>query len=152
MIVKDEIEVLEECFASCRELIDYWVICDTGSTDGTQELIRRELVDIPGELHERPWVDFGHNRSELMALARGKADYLLLLDADWVIDALPEQLANLTADAYLVRFGTGVDFYRKTLVSGRLDWRFIGAVHEYIVSDEETTTAGAQRQPLRDVT
>ena len=55
MIVKDEVEVLSSCFASCRELIDHWVICDTGSTDGTQELIRRELAGIPGELHERPW-------------------------------------------------------------------------------------------------
>jgi len=42
MIVKNEVDVLGACFASCRDLIDHWVICDTGSTDGTQELIRRE--------------------------------------------------------------------------------------------------------------
>ena len=137
LIVKDEVEVLEACFASCRDFIDYWVICDTGSTDGTQELIRRELDGIPGELHERPWVDFGHNRTEVMDLARGRADYLLLLDADWVISVEPGALSNLTADSYLVHFGAGVSFYRKTLVSGRIPWRFIGAIHEYIHSDED---------------
>ena len=85
-------------------------------------------------------VDFGHNRSELMALARGKADYLLLMDADWVIDATRDHLANLTADAYTVRFGTGIDFWRETLVRGSLDWRYVGRVHEYIHSDAAKTT------------
>jgi hypothetical protein len=31
MIVKNEAEVIERCFASVRHLIDHWVICDTGS-------------------------------------------------------------------------------------------------------------------------
>src|SRR5207248_1832037 len=83
MIVRDEAEVIERCIDSVREHIDYWVICDTGSVDGTQDVLRKALHDIPGELHEGEWVDFGHNRTELMKLARGKADYLLLLDADW---------------------------------------------------------------------
>jgi glycosyltransferase involved in cell wall biosynthesis len=52
IIVRDEADVLEECLESRRGLIDHSVICDTGSTDGTQELIRRSLADIPGELHE----------------------------------------------------------------------------------------------------
>ena len=82
MIVRDEAAVIERCLASVRDHIDTWVICDTGSTDGTQDLVRTALSGIPGELHERPWVDFGHNRTELLRLARGKADFLLLLDAD----------------------------------------------------------------------
>jgi hypothetical protein len=48
-------------------------------------------------------LDFGHNRSELMGLARGAADYLLLLDADMTVtltEPLPDRLA---ADSYLVR-------------------------------------------------
>jgi FkbM family methyltransferase len=49
----------------------------------------------------------------------------------------PGALADLTADSYYVRFGSGIDFYRKTLVSGRIPWRFIGAIHEYIHSDED---------------
>lgn len=56
MIVKDESAVIERSLRSVRGLIDYWVICDTGSTDGTQALIRAALEGIPGELHEREWV------------------------------------------------------------------------------------------------
>jgi glycosyltransferase involved in cell wall biosynthesis len=58
------------------------VIVDTGSTDGTQELIREALADLPGALIERPWVDFAHNRNEALAAARGRCDYILLIDAD----------------------------------------------------------------------
>jgi tetratricopeptide (TPR) repeat protein len=139
MIVRDEVDVLERCFDSCCDLIDHWVICDTGSTDGTQDLIRRALTGIPGELYEHRWVDFGHNRSELMKLARGKGDYLLLLDADWTVEVQPGALEGLQADAYLIRHLGPVEFHNKRLVSGRMDWRYVGATHEYIVSDAERT-------------
>ncbi|MGH2852602.1 MAG: tetratricopeptide repeat-containing glycosyltransferase [Solirubrobacteraceae bacterium] len=139
MIVRDEVGVLKRCLDSCRELIDHWVICDTGSTDGTQDLIRRELTGIPGELHEHSWVDFGHNRSELMRLARGKGDYLLLLDADWTVEVKLSALEGLGADSYLIRHAGAVEFHNKRLVSGRLEWRYIGATHEYIACDAERT-------------
>src|SRR6201996_5096910 len=85
MIVRDESAVIERLLGSVHDLLDTWLICDTGSVDCTQALIERSLADIPGELHERPWVDFGHNRTELMRLAHGRADYLLLLDADMTV-------------------------------------------------------------------
>ena len=40
MIVKNEANIIKECFDSVIKFIDYWVICDTGSTDGTQEFIK----------------------------------------------------------------------------------------------------------------
>ena len=48
MIVKDEARVIERCLASVLPLIDNWVIVDTGSTDGTQELIKYMLKDLVG--------------------------------------------------------------------------------------------------------
>lgn len=82
MIVKNESHVIKRCLASVKLIIDYWVIVDTGSTDGTQEAIQDFMKDIPGELHERTWVNFGHNRNQALDLARGKADYILFIDAD----------------------------------------------------------------------
>src|SRR5579872_2737177 len=81
MIVKDESEVIERSLSSIKHLIDYWVIVDTGSTDGTQTIIKKFLKGIPGELHERKWVDFAQNRNEALDLAKNKGDYLLFIDA-----------------------------------------------------------------------
>src|SRR5258708_39069818 len=84
MIVKNEAPVIQRCLASVMPLIDTWVIVDTGSMDGTQQLIRETLAHLPGELHERPWVDFAHNRSEALELARGFGEYIFVIDADEV--------------------------------------------------------------------
>lgn len=81
MIVRNESRVIARALASAIPWIDTWLICDTGSTDGTQDIIREQLASIPGELHEVPWINFGHNRTQAIQLARTKADYLLILDA-----------------------------------------------------------------------
>lgn len=135
MIVRDESAVIERCLASVRELIDAWVICDTGSVDGTQAVIERALAGIRGQLYERPWVDFGHNRSELMALARGAADYLLLLDADMTVAVEGPLPAALSADSYLLRHRDEPEYWIKRLVRGDRSWRFVGSTHECLTCD-----------------
>jgi len=103
MIVKNEAPVIRRCLASVLPWIDSWVIVDTGSTDGTQEIIRDYLKEIPGELHERPWVDFSTNRNQARILALGKSDYLLLIDADDELSVKPGfTLPSLQKDFYFV--------------------------------------------------
>jgi glycosyltransferase involved in cell wall biosynthesis len=139
MIVRDEAAVIERCIASVRDHLDTWVICDTGSTDGTQDTIRRALAELPGELHERDWVNFGHNRSELLALARGKADYLLLLDADMTLERAGDWPPN-PPDACLLRVPSPEIEYRlPLLVSGSPAWRSEGVTHEYLTTDDPHT-------------
>ena len=72
MIVKNESHVILECLNSVYKLIDYWVVVDTGSTDGTQDIIKKffEEKGIPGELHEREWRGFGKSRTEALSLQR----------------------------------------------------------------------------------
>lgn len=144
MIVKDESHVIRRCLDSVRPFIHHWVIVDTGSTDGTQTLIRELLADVPGELHERPWKNFGHNRSEALELARGRADYCLIIDADEVLSAEPGfAMPRLDADEYLVRHEAGGphgSFYLTQLVRSRLPWRYVGVLHEVIQCDEPHTT------------
>lgn len=134
MIVRDEAAVIGRCIESVRSLIDCWQICDTGSRDGTPALISQLLKDLPGELHRRPWRDFGWNRSELMALAMGRADYLLLIDADMTLvrnGALPP----LVADAYLLPHLGELSYAVPRLVRGDRRWWFEGATHEYLATD-----------------
>lgn len=134
MIVRNEGAILHRCLESVRPLVDSWLICDTGSSDDTLEVVQSVLGDLPGGLHERPWVDFGHNRSELMELARGSADYLLLLDADMtVLQRGP--LPKLAADAYLLRETGPLDFAVARLVRGDRSWWFEGSTHEHIATE-----------------
>jgi glycosyltransferase involved in cell wall biosynthesis len=134
MIVKDEARVIERCLASVRPFIDHWVIVDTGSSDDTPQRIAVALAGIPGELHHRPWRNFGHNRSEALDLARGKADYLLFIDADETLGAVPTaQWPALNQGAYSLeaRYAE-LSYDRVNLVSSRLPWQWKGVLHEYL--------------------
>ena len=138
---KNEARVIRRCLDSVRPFIHHWVIVDTGSTDGTQDIIKKHLSDLPGELYERPWKNFGHNRSEALELARGKADYLLIMDADEVLE-VPSgfRLPELSDEQYMLlhrhRSSAETSWELGTLVKGSLPWRYEGVLHEHIACDE----------------
>lgn len=134
MIVKNETEVIRRCLASAKPLIDYWVIVDTGSTDGTQDMIKEFMQDIPGELHERPWKNFSHNRNEALELAKGKADYALIIDADDVFEYPSDfKWPNLSMDGYFIQVhDCGTHYERFHLVNNHLKWKWEGVLHEGI--------------------
>ncbi|HEX3466222.1 MAG TPA: glycosyltransferase [Candidatus Elarobacter sp.] len=132
MIVRDESTIVARALASVRPIVDYWVICDTGSTDGTPDEVLRAMDGIPGELHRVPWVNFGRNREESLRLARGKADYLLILDADMIANVHAPFKHELTADSYDIRYEGSVDYGQPMLLANRHDWRYEGVTHEYV--------------------
>lgn len=134
MIVKNESHVIKRCLQSVKPFIDAWVIVDTGSIDGTQDLIKEVLADIPGELHEKPWVNFEVNRTEAIELAGKKRDYLYFIDADEEL-ILPPNWSKplLTEKAYDLTYSFGPMTYRRpSLVSTKLTWRYVGVLHEYL--------------------
>ena len=62
MIVRNEAHIVERVLDAVAPYVSSWVIVDTGSDDGTQDVIRNHMarLGIPGELYERPWCNFGH--------------------------------------------------------------------------------------------
>ena len=142
MIVRNEAHVIHELIASVVESIDSWVIVDTGSEDGTQDLVRRLMADrgIPGELHERPWRDFGHNRTEAIALAQGHGDYIWMMDADDVVEGTVD-FSGLAAGCYSMRFRDGITYWRRQLFRSGVPWRYQGVLHEVAVCDVPFTEA-----------
>ena len=137
MIVKNESKVIRRCIDSVKEYINHWVIVDTGSTDGTQDLIKEIMneYNIPGELHERPWVDFGYNRTESLEYSEGKSDYRLIIDADDVLSVEEgvNPFLNITEDSYKIKIRlNSLAYYRTQLVRGDQKWKYVGVLHEYI--------------------
>ena len=135
MIVKDEAHIILETFTNiCKHVeFDYWVISDTGSTDGTQELIRNFFKEknIPGELFEDEWKDFSHNRNKAIEHAVGKSDYVFFFDADDLIHGDFEIPGILDKDYYQAKFGTNFSYNRAIMVSNReLICRYVGVLHE----------------------
>ena len=135
MIVKNEAKVIKRCLSSIKHLLDYWIISDTGSTDGTQEIIKDFMKDLPGELMEKPWVDFSHNRNEVLFQSKGKGDYLLFIDADEWLDFSPSfVMPDFQKDCYVasVRVFNGSIYQRVILINNHIPWEWKGVLHEDI--------------------
>lgn len=141
MIVKNESSVIVRCLKSVRPLIDYWVIVDTGSDDGTQGLIKEYMKDVPGELFEKPWVNFGHNRNEALQLAKEKADYVLFIDADEVLVLDKDfKLPSLDKDFYyIMTHFNGTHYARVQLIRNALNWKWQGVLHEAVDAPDART-------------
>ena len=139
MIVKDEADIIKNTLENlCSKIkFDFWVICDTGSTDTTKEIITEFFKDkdISGELHDVQWRDFGYNRSKALELAYKKSDFLLHFDADDRIEGnlvLPNPLQK--GYGYHMKFGQGVNWKRMPLVDNHIKWYYEGVMHEIIAT------------------
>ncbi|MBR1202631.1 MULTISPECIES: FkbM family methyltransferase [unclassified Bradyrhizobium] len=140
MIVKNETANLERCLSSVAAHISCWVIGDTGSTDGTQDFIKRFFAErkIPGELHSFPFHNFEQARNAALDHAYASPldyDYLLFDDADMelvVEDA--DFRGKLTGPGYRLRQMTsgGLSYSNTRLVRRDADARYHGVTHEYL--------------------
>jgi glycosyltransferase involved in cell wall biosynthesis len=144
MVVKNEAERIERALASVAPHIDTWTISDTGSTDDTKKLIRKQLAGIPGRLYDHTWRDFGHNRTLALARARGTARWLLMMDADeeltFVNPTFRRWLGNrkdTRIEAYDVLVQDHeISYHVPYLTRGDLELRYVGVTHEYLKRSE----------------
>ena len=145
MIVKDESHIIRETLEKLVKQItfSYWVICDTGSTDNTREIITEFFKEqnIPGELVQHKWRDFGHNRTLALQAAFKKADYILIFDADDTIHGTIK-IPKLTHDFYKLKFGEGFTYYRPLLVTAHKPTKFVGVLHEFLSLVNGSPTEG----------
>jgi glycosyltransferase involved in cell wall biosynthesis len=138
MIVRTAAAIIDRCLAAAAPWIDCWAICDTGSSDGTGERIRRffEEAGIPGELHDAPFVDFASARNAALEAARASRepfDYILFADADMeLVVEDPGFRERLGGEVYLVTQRAGISYRNVRLLRRDAAARYVGATHEYL--------------------
>ena len=135
MIVKNESQIITRLLESVLPIIDTYVICDTGSTDNTIEIIKSffKTKNIKGEVIQEPFKNFGYNRTFALKAAKHKATYALLLDADMIFKIeLSFNKENLNADAYsIIQKNNCITYYNTRLIRLDIDAECMGPTHEY---------------------
>lgn len=140
MIVKNESKIITRMLKSVLPIIDFYCICDTGSTDNTIEVITDFFNEnkITGKITQEPFKDFGYNRTfSLQQCSDIAAEYLLLMDADMILETKNTNIAefkkSLTLDAYCLFQGTD-DFYYKNIrvIKNNSQITYWGVTHEYV--------------------
>ena len=154
-ICKDESHVIGKMLESCKTITDLIVVNDTGSTDGTQDIIRKfgEENNIPTYVFERPFDDFEKSRNhaiqklkdvvaELGWDANKVHGYWFDCDETLIIDPKfnKDQFVN---DLYMINTFIGqMKYTRNTFFRVSKSFRWYGPIHEFIVCDDQNITSG----------
>jgi glycosyltransferase involved in cell wall biosynthesis len=147
IIVKNESRVIERMLNSVYPILDYYCVVDTGSTDGTQEIIRKffEEKGIPGEVIDHEWVNFEEARNFATKSVEGKCDYGFWIDADeqlmigqnFDINAFKYNLAKCQGANVKIHYG-GQNYYRMQFFKTGIGWYWYGPVHEVLIRDQSS--------------
>ena len=142
MIVKNESHIIQNTLEKlCNKIkFDYWVICDTGSTDNTPQIIIDFFKNksIKGELFYDEWVNFAHNRTLALKRAYKKTQLLLIFDADDEIVGNIQMPTDVLFDEYHLQFGSQSLMYtRAILINNYKIFEFYSVIHEFISCKEQ---------------
>ena len=141
LMVKNEEKIIERCMSAVEDVVDAYVVTDTGSTDKTVELASEFLATREGAVEMSTWKDFGHNRTISFKNAQSyckskgydlKNTYGLLLDGDMVF--IPGKLKEqpLGELGYtIVQSAVNLDYPNTRLIRMDYDWVCRGVTHEY---------------------
>jgi len=146
-IVKNEAHVIERMLNSIKTVIDCAVFVDTGSTDGTQDIIKKwgEANNIPCFVYERPFDNFENSRNFAMQMVKDKSEYAFWLDADEVMEIDHKVFDKNKLDKDLYMFNTyigAMKYTRNECWNTNKAFRWYGPVHEFIVCDEQGISSG----------
>jgi predicted O-methyltransferase YrrM/tetratricopeptide (TPR) repeat protein len=138
IMVKNAGPLFEKVLTENLPIIDRWTILDTGSTDGTQDIIRKVLKNKKGQLIEEPFINFRESRNRCLDLAGKSCKYNLMLDDTYVIcDDLRKFLNTVRGDQFASSFSLLIkssdsEYYSNRITLSERNHRYIYTIHEVI--------------------
>lgn len=158
---KNESRSIRRMLESCYRYIDYWILQDNGSTDGTPDIVNDFFKDknIPGFVYkvEEGWIGFGWNRDHLLQKCLNtdhNCDWILKMDCDEILEVDDDFDWTLLNDNSIQSFNipakNGSIFYFRTwMYNARLPWKFNHDIaHETIYLDMDNIGENFQRIDL----
>lgn len=163
-ICKDESHCVLKMLESAKNITDLIVVNDTGSTDGTQDIIRKFGEDnkIPTYVFERQFDDFEKSRNYAMNKLREVVTELgwdsdkvhgYWFDCDETIITGEKFSKNqFTKDLYMINTYIGTMKYtRNTFFKVSKQFKWYGPCHEFIICDDKDITSGLAENIYVDV-
>ena len=146
---KNEEHCIRATLESVYQYIDYWIVCDTGSTDKTCEIVTEFFKEknIPGELFVDEWKGFDYNKSLMFERAYNKTDYVLHLDADdFIVGKFNKNLLHSTTDdIFFMNCKRGSSVFKcSILYNNRLQWKYAGVAHNIILCLNKKNTSRSE--------
>ena len=158
---KNESKGIRRMLESCYKYIDYWVLQDNGSTDGTPDIVKQwaEETGIPGHLYqvEEGWVNFGWNRDHLLQttlkLDHG-CDWIMKMDCDETLEVDNNFDWSVFSDTSIQSFhvtsvAPSLIYFRAWIWNAKLPWKFNhDPAHETITLEMDGYGEDFIRYPL----
>ncbi len=168
IVVRNGKKSVVRCLDALLPLINEYVIVDTGSKDGTLELIkgwsarhpntRIVLVNVGRKFHDDDNIfDFGAAKN--YAISRATCDYVMWIDVnDEVLKANEVRIAfdkiNRKMPHACITMLTEVDpsfAFPRVRIAPRKYAKFIGSIHEYMVNEDPENFIVTTRFRIRNV-
>lgn len=142
IMVKNGGQQFEQMLKENMGLIDKWTILDTGSTDNTIEIIKKNLIGIKkGNLYQEEFINFRDSRNRLLELAGEKCKYTLMLDDTYIIKGdLRTFLNNVRSDQFSDSFSLfiksdDVEYGSNRILKSNRKLKYLYKIHEVIQNE-----------------
>ena len=144
MIVKNESKIIKRLLDSVISIIDFYCICDTGSTDNTCEIITEYFKDknsemmnekiITGKIIHEPFINFEYNRNFALNSCLNMSDFVLLADADMQLEVkdFDKSKLNNYDVAYILQGHDGFMYKNIRIIKNNCVFKYVGVTHEYL--------------------
>ena len=139
IMVKDAGNTFRKVLEENLPYIDRWTILDTGSTDGTQDVIREVLGKRKeGTLYEEPFINFKDSRNRALELAGKSCVFNIMLDDTYILregvrEFLDKVRGDDVADSYSLYIREqDMTYSSNRITKSALELRYIYKIHEII--------------------